>query len=56
MAANGRVITGFSKPYIANYAASGTTVTYSGGMVLARGVSVSLAPESADDNSGLWSS
>ena len=50
MAANGRVITGFSKPYIANYAASGTTVTYSGGMVLARGVSVSLAPESADDN------
>lgn len=50
MEANGRVITGFSKPYIANYAASGTTVTYSGGMVLARGVSVSLAPESADDN------
>lgn len=50
MAANGRVITGFSKPYIANYAASGTTVTYSGGMVLARGVAVSLAPESADDN------
>ena len=50
MAANGRVITGFSKPYIANYAASGTTVTYSGGMVLARGVSVSLAPESADDS------
>lgn len=50
MAANGRVITGFSKPYIANYAASGTTITYSGGMVLARGVSVSLAPESADDN------
>lgn len=50
MAANGRVITGFSKPYIANYAASGTTVIYSGGMVLARGVSVSLAPESADDN------
>lgn len=50
MAANGRVITGFSKPYIATYSASGTTVTYSGGMVLARGVSVSLSPESADDN------
>lgn len=50
MAANGRVITGFSKPYIATYSASGTTVTYSSGMVLARGVSVSLAPESADDN------
>ena len=50
MAANGRVITGFSKPYVAKYAANGSTVTYSEGMVLARGVSVSLAPESADDN------
>lgn len=50
MAANGRVITGFSKPYIAIYSNSGSTVTYTGGMVLARGVSVSLAPESADDN------
>lgn len=50
MAANGRVITGFSKPYIAVYTNSGSTVTYSDGMVLARGVSVSLAAESADDN------
>lgn len=50
MAANGRVITGFSKPYVAKYTASGSTVTYSDGMALARGVSVSLAPESADDN------
>lgn len=50
MAANGRVITGFSKPYIATYSNSGTSVTYSDGMVLARGVSVSLAPESAEDN------
>ena len=50
MAANGRVITGFSKPYVAKYSASGSTVTYSDGMILARGVSVSLAPESADDN------
>lgn len=50
MAADGRVITGFSKPYIAVYANSGSTVSYSSGMVLARGVSVSLAPESADDN------
>lgn len=48
--ANGRVITGFSKPYVAKYTANGSTVTYSEGMVLARGVSVSLAPESADDN------
>ena len=50
MAANGRVITGFSKPYVAKYTANGSTVTYSEGMILARGVSVSLAPESADDN------
>lgn len=50
MAANGRVITGFSKPYIAVYSNNGSTVTYSDGMVLARGVSVSLAPESSDDN------
>lgn len=50
MAAVGRVITGFSKPYIAVYTNSGSTVSYSSGMVLARGVSVSLAPESADDN------
>jgi hypothetical protein len=50
MAASGRVITGFSKPYVALYTANDSTVTYSGGMVLARGVSVALAPESADDN------
>lgn len=50
MAANGRVITGFSKPYVAKYTANGSAVTYSDGMILARGVSVSLAPESADDN------
>lgn len=46
----GRVTTGFSKPYIANYAASGTTVTYSNARLLARGVSVNLAPTSSDDN------
>lgn len=50
MAANGRVITGFSKPYIAVYSNNGSTVSYSDGLVLARGVSVSLAPESSDDN------
>ena len=48
--ADGRVITGFSKPYVAKYTANGSTVTYSDGMIFARGVSVSLAPESADDN------
>ncbi|WP_302321481.1 major tail protein [Ruthenibacterium lactatiformans] len=48
--ANGKVITGFSKPYVALYAASGGVVTYSGGMPLARGVSVELSLEEGDDN------
>lgn len=48
--ANGKVLTGFSMPWVALYANSGTTVTYSGGIPLARGVSVSLSVESADDN------
>ena len=48
--AAGRVLTGFSKPYVAKYTASGNTVTYSDGMPLARGVSVSLDIESSDDN------
>lgn len=48
--ANGRVITGYSKPYVALYAVSDNTVSYSGGMPLARGVSVSIDPESGDGN------
>lgn len=48
--ANGRVITGFSKPYFAIYSNSGSTVTYSTPTIMARGVSVSLAPESSEDN------
>lgn len=44
------VTTGFSEPYVAKYTASGTTVTYSGGMKLGRGVSMSVEVESADDN------
>ena len=48
--ANGKVTTGFSKPYVAVYAASGTTITYSNGQVLARGVDVAIAPETSDDN------
>lgn len=48
--ANGRVITGFSKPYVALYSESGGTITYSGGMILARGVEVQIEPESAEDN------
>lgn len=44
------VTTGFSKPYVAKYNATGQTVTYSGGMSLGRGVSLSLEVETADDN------
>lgn len=50
MSAAGRVCTGFSKPYVATYSNVGTTVTYSGGRLLARGVSVNLQPESSEDN------
>lgn len=49
--ANGRVLTGFSKPFVAVYTESNGAVTYSDGQILARGVSVSLEVESAaDDN------
>lgn len=48
--ANGRVLTGFSMPWVALYANSGGTISYSGGMPLARGVSVSLDVETSDDN------
>ena len=50
MAAAGRVCTGFSLPYVAKYAVSGGTVTYSDGQKLARGVDVSISPESSSDN------
>ena len=48
--AAGRVRTGFSLPYVAKYASSGTSVKYSQGMRLARGVSVSIEAEAEDDN------
>ena len=44
------VTTGFSEPYVAKYSNTGSTVTYSGGMKLGRGVSMSVEVESADDN------
>lgn len=50
MSAAGRVRTGFSLPYVALYAASGTTITYSSGQRLARGVSVSIEAEAEEDN------
>lgn len=48
--AAGKVCTGFSKPYVAIYSASGTTVTYSNGMLLARGVNVTLELDSASSD------
>lgn len=48
--ANGRVITGFSNPYVAIYSESGGTVSYASGQILARGVNVDLSVDSADDN------
>lgn len=47
--AAGRVCTGFSKPYVALYAATGTTVSYSSGRLLARGVEVSVEAEEASE-------
>lgn len=44
------VTTGFSEPYVAKYGNAGPAVTYSGGMKLGRGVSMSVDVESADDN------
>lgn len=49
--ANGKVITGYSKPYVALYNAEGSTVTYSNGMPLARGVGFNMDPETSEDNS-----
>lgn len=48
MSALGKVCTGFSKPYVALYSASQGVVTYSDGQLLARGVEVSIEPESSD--------
>lgn len=50
MSAAGKVTTGFSKPYVALYAESGGTITYTSGQKLARGVNVTIAPDSSDDN------
>lgn len=48
--ANGRVITGYSKPYVAKYAISDNTVSYTSVQALARGVSVSIEPDTGDAN------
>lgn len=46
----GKVVSGFSKPYVALYAASSGTITYTSGQRLARGVNVSGSADTADDN------
>lgn len=48
--AAGKVTTGFSKPYVALYGESSGTITYTSGQLLARGVDVTISPESGDDN------
>lgn len=50
MAAAGKVLTGFSLPYVALYSESNGTVTYSSGQKLARGVEMTISPETSDDN------
>ena len=46
--AAGKVCIGFSEPYVALYNNNAGTVTYTGGMKLARGVSVKVNPEVSD--------
>lgn len=50
MAANGKVLTGFSQPWVALYAAANGVVTYTSGMALARGVNVSISPDDVNDD------
>ena len=52
--ANGRVCTGFSDPFVALYANSGTTVTYSSCTPLARGVEVSVEAEESSDSNNFY--
>lgn len=46
----GKIVTGFSKPYVALYAVSAGTITYTSGQLLSQGVSVSGSADTADDN------
>lgn len=45
MSVAGRVCIGFSKPYIAKYVNTSGVISYTGGMVLARGVNVDVNPD-----------
>lgn len=46
--ANGKVITGYSKPYVALYDANNGNPQYTSGMPLARGVNISVDSESGE--------
>lgn len=48
--ATGQVVTGFSYPVVAKYSNSGSSVTYSDGMDLARGVSIDPDLETTSDD------
>jgi len=48
MSANGRVRVGFSLPWVATYVNTDGTISYTGAVRLARGVSVSLSPEMSE--------
>lgn len=48
--AAGRVITGFSKPYMARYTNPAGTNVFTDGRVMARGVNVSIEPDDAGDD------
>lgn len=52
--AAGKVVTGFSKPYVALYSASGGNVTYTSGQELARGVSVEPEIETTGDDNTFY--
>jgi len=48
--AAGKVCTGFSLPYVALYSCTEGTIAYTSGQKLARGVDVSIEPDTSDDN------
>lgn len=52
--ANGRVCTGFSDPFVALYANSGTTITYTSCTPLARGVEVTVEAEESSDSNNFY--
>lgn len=49
MSVAGKVCTGFSLPYVADYSAEGGTITYANCMKLARGVDVSIEPTGSEN-------